>query len=457
MNSHVPDAPGLIADREHAQPSAPPVLPQRWQAQFLLTPFGDATPELAHYDQLVVADVTYESNTPAMRVSLYLTESLQYFDFVFTDQGWYWLFSTPGGPVTGHLGPFTTSLKVPAPDFIGAHQGRFGNTWPILGAECDGWVIPTDEQHGTWYSFRKDTGHLSRIFTFDNDNPVKLPVLGSYYLANVAAFVEEPSVESPLAHIRDTPVERDWETAPNELVTQRDLQSALAHPPYNVPCTLQQVQALIPGFEPAPSGKVPLPVWTDQTFIRGWTLGEDFIPYYTLVYYWYSYGRQKSLFYGLGSESGKGNYKEMLATCLHSFEDGKKESYTNSPQYMYENDEWTLKSCAEPLKGLGVPRPDWMEHDNGQIAASITGNPEFGCKPGETLHLIRCPLERAPGEEALFWVWYTATQEGVLFTEANFVNSTDHSLQLVDYAEFKRNATWMNPEQLSDPCPEPGA
>jgi hypothetical protein len=449
----LPDPSELTAERDRLNPSAPPTLPDQWRAQFLLTPFGDMQPPMANYDQLVVADVTYSySSGPWMRVGLYLTEDLRYFDFLFAPGKWYWLTSTPGGSVTGYYGPFETPLTVPAPDFIGAMKGRYGNTWPIMGTPCDGWVVPTDDEHGSWYSFGTDSGNLSRIFTFDTGNPVKIPILGSYYLANVAAFAAQAPSEDLPALLEGTAATTESPAASNPMVTQEDIQRALAAPLASAPCTLQQIQALIPGLVPTPGGS--LPVWSDQTFIRGWTIGTDFIPYNTVVYYWYSYGQQQSSFFGLGLEPGKGSYEDMQRTCLYSFAGEPSKDYTDIPQYAFAKGNWTPQCCDGKIPGVGVPRPDWVAAANGQIAASITGNAAFGCGPGETLNLIRCPFERGPGEEALFWVWFTAEQVGVLFTEANFLNSTDHSLQLIDYEEFERDATWINPGNFGDPCPQ---
>jgi hypothetical protein len=76
----------------------PPQLPASWTAAGLLLPFGDANPTMANYDQLVVANIEYDSTGPqfAMRVSLYLLEDMQYFDFLFVGNEWYWLVSKPG-------------------------------------------------------------------------------------------------------------------------------------------------------------------------------------------------------------------------------------------------------------------------------------------------------------------------------------------------------------------------
>ena len=110
--------------RPRAAGSAP-VLPPSWTAAGTFFPFGDAEPPLSDYDQLVVASIAYDFTgaQPAMRVSLYLLEYLQFYDFLFTNGQWYRLQSLPGQAPTGYYGPFPTSLQIPTTDFLG-QKGR---------------------------------------------------------------------------------------------------------------------------------------------------------------------------------------------------------------------------------------------------------------------------------------------------------------------------------------------
>src|SRR5713226_1039681 len=103
-------------------------LPSVWNAQALLTPFGgQAASPVDPGDQLVVGNITYDASGSGirfMKVGLYLLESLQYYDFMFTTSGaqnqWWWLISNPAdpnGPPTKAFGPFSTGAKVPPVDF----------------------------------------------------------------------------------------------------------------------------------------------------------------------------------------------------------------------------------------------------------------------------------------------------------------------------------------------------
>src|SRR5215471_2310862 len=190
----VPD--GWYLDRQwkDSKPAAPPTLPSTWTATVLLSPFGDSISPLPNFSQITIGTIeyTHTADVAAMRVRLYNTQDLVYFDFFFVNSAdsaaWYWLDSTPNGPVRKIYGPFKTTLQVPAPDFFSAAQ--WGNAYPLMKIDCNHFVVPTPgtTDHGSWYAFRRDTGNLFRVFMMDSDNPLMLPILGSYYIANLPTF-----------------------------------------------------------------------------------------------------------------------------------------------------------------------------------------------------------------------------------------------------------------------------
>jgi hypothetical protein len=445
----LPDPTELIAQRQASTPASPPVLPSQWRASVLLTPFGDASPLMKNYSQLVVADVYYDYTVPGMLVNLYLTEDLTFFSFLFTDGTWTWVDSTPNGPITNFYGPFPTSLTVPPPDFLGQSGSQFGNNYGLMGKSCDHWVLPTDSTHGSWYSFRQDTGNLYRIFTFDADNPVRIPILGSFYLANIPTLVPQSgsTVVADAVHMATSGRTTAVPGMSNPLVTQEDIQGALANPLASAPCTLAQIQAVIPGISiPSPTS-VPVPTWTDQTFIWAMTIGTDFIPYITLVFYSWTLLQQQSIFIGLGLIAGEGSYTDRQDCCLFS-------DHTDVPQYYFQNGQYVASCCDGTIPGVGLPRPTWLQDDGGVVVAQIAGNADFGLAPGEVLNMFNAPLARGPGDLALVWVWFKGDGTGVLFTEANYDKPMDHNLQLIDYTIFEQNASWMTASVFSDPCPQ---
>src|SRR5262249_34345690 len=162
-------------------------------------------------------------------------------------------------------------------NFLTQKNARYGGYWNILGTACDAWVVPTDTPptYGTWFSLRQDNGNPWRIVNIDADNPCRIPVLGAYYLANLSSFALTPAtaLRTLVATIKSG---KPGQTVryTNPLVTQRDIQAASAAPLAYAPCTIEQIQGLIPGL--SPTSNADLPRWTDQTYIEGWTIGIDF-------------------------------------------------------------------------------------------------------------------------------------------------------------------------------------
>jgi hypothetical protein len=458
----LPSGPSLVAFRQATMPTTTPSLPSSWTATILLSAWGDSVPPLEHYSQLVVGAVEYNTSGPyqAMRVQLYLTQDMRFFDFYFeADQEgsrWYWIDSTPGGPIVNIYGPFQTTLRPPPPTFFADNRAQWGIAYPVLGSACNHWVVPTpgSSDHGTWFAFLQD-GALFRLFNLDATNPLMIPVLGSYYIANVPTFVSGP-VDAATQDLRarvkhaTAPAQGYW----NPLVTQEDIQRAMATPLASAPCTRQQIQDVIPGFVPTPSG-VPLPVWSEQTYIEGWTIGTDFIPYYTRVCYLWTgdqSSKQQTAFIGLGVNAGQGNYLQRTDTCLNTQE-------TDQPYYTWSGDQWLFNQCLPKIPGLGLPYPDWVSRDGGAVMGTITGNRTFGLSPGQSLNFIAAQLPRDGGGLAIFWLWFTGEGDGVLFTEGNYMNPLSHNLQLIDYTLFAQNAG-ITQKDFSNPCsvnlPHPG-
>jgi hypothetical protein len=289
----------------------------------------------------------------------------------------------------------------------------------------------------------------------DSTNPTMIPVLGSFYIANLPSIStggvsgEMQNLIHRILNGESKPAEQFW----NPLVTQEDIHRAMAFPLASASCTVADMQAVIPGFVPLPPS-VPLPQWTNKTYIEGWTLGTDFIPYWTRVcYFWTgaSDSKQQTVFVGYGTEPGKSNYLERSDSCLDM-------SHTDLPYFNWDEDKsiWALKACQDPIPGVGLPRPDWVAHDNGIVAAQISGNPDFGLRHEEVLNLIAAELPRGKGEVAIFWVWFTGDGAGMLFTEGNYLYPTSHDLQLIDYTRFVRNATIADSD-FSNPCQTPAA
>jgi hypothetical protein len=459
----VPTPEQISAKLKAGRSGTPPLFPVNWQASFVLSPFGDAKPPagMKNYDQLVVANITCYDDPlvgSAMRVGLYLLEDLQYFDFVFIDSGqWYWLNNAPGEEPTDYYGPFSTTLQAPTLGFLS--QAVYGGQWPLAGTLTDGWMVPTVDStlppHGNWISLRSEDQALWRVINLDSNNPMNLPILGSYFMANTSnytTFTPPPGVLLPptLQALLKRPPKAQV-SAPSSMVTQRDIQTAMANPLFSSPCTLEQIQALVPGITQPQN--LPLPQWTNQVYINGWSLGYDAYPYPTHVWYDYNIPCQRSEFDGFGNGAGNNSPNVRQDTVLYA-------SYFDNPIYQWQSGAWQLNCCNPRADGIGVPRPDFLASSNGAIKATIVGNPSFGLSSGETLLITRATMLRDTDPDpkvapilSVFWLWFMADWQGVFFSECNYVNSvTEHELFTIDYGEFVQNAPIDPSSDFTDPC-----
>jgi hypothetical protein len=463
----IPAGSKIDADRQSNTPSSVPKLPASWTATVLLSPFGDSISPLSNPAQLVVGVIesSVTSSESWLRAGLYLTQNQRYYEFVYMSgignqqqSVWYWIDSDPQGPVKNIYGPFRTTLTIPGSAFLEAAGAQWGNAYPLMctdknvkGIDCDHWVLPSpgSTDHGTWCAFRKSTGCLFRIFMMDSTNPLMIPILGSFYIANVPTFTAKVSdmAESVVEKIKSGAAKACtgyW----NPLVTQEDIHRAMAFPIAEAGCTPHDLEAVIPGFT-ATRSDAGLPRWSDQTYIEGWTLGTDFIPYFTRVCYLWT-GRadskQQTVFIGLGTVPGQSTYLQRTDTCLNM-------TGTLQPYYEWQTQTngWTFTRCLEPNPPVGLPRPDWLARDKGKIMAQIRGNPNFGLATDQTIRLIAAELPRGGGELAIFWLWFLEDGTGMLFSEGNYMNPLSHNLQLIDYNVFVQNAG-LTQGDFSNPC-----
>jgi hypothetical protein len=235
------------------------------------------------------------------------------------------------------------------------------------------------------------------------------------------------------------------------MVTQQDIQRAMASPLASSPCTPDDIAAVLPGFTAVQSG-VGLPRWSDKTFALGWSIGIDPVPYFTRVCYkWTAHAagrKEQSIFIGVGSLlfPDRGPYSMRSDTCLSAHG-------TVQPRYEWSwaTSRWDFRACLGPPPPVGLQRPNWLESAGATIMGRIRGNPAFGLAADQTLNLIAAETPGIHGELAIFWLWFLENGVGTLFSEGNYMNPISHNLQLIDYNLFLRDAP-LDENDFCNPC-----
>ena len=431
----------------------PVSLPPVWTARVLLTPAGglSETP-IVPSDQLVIGSLLYDASTPSerlMRIRLYLLESRNYYDFLFrTSDGetqWWWLISNPGKlnglPVEAY-GPFTTPAAVPAQDFLASNHFSHAGTWNVLGRPRDAFSgAINDTQAATWYWFNSGVDRLARIMNIRTENDFQVAVLGAYYLVDFPSFRHLSS--STLGRVHQF-CSRSVKPASvnSRMLTLPDILTAMGAPPSGsqIKCTLRQIQALIPGIS-CPARAMTPPSWTKRVHHECYMIGLPPYPYYGQVWYDWSRGMQVTVLVGKADD---GVYRQRTDMFLpREKQDGPRIYYN------WTGSDW-IPDCQE-LLGVAMPRPDFVRAGDGRCRAILTNNPYFG-----SVKLWSVALGQTGDWFGNFWYWFNQRQEQVIFSL-----DPPHSLTLIDYQSFTRNAV-IDPCILVPPsdlpaCPRPPA
>lgn len=465
----IPAGSDLDPERQSNRPSGAPKFPAAWSATVLLSPFGDSVSPLRNSSQLLVGTIECSSAQTEnwMRVVLYLTQEQNSYEFVFRtvnpdtpneERHWYWVDGNADGYIANVYGPFSTTLRVPGPEFF--EGALWGNSYPLMctdtnrmGIECDHWLLssPGPPGRGSWYAFRRETGQLVRILMLESTNPLMLPVLGSYFITNLPTFAEGVSAtaKSRMGSIKRKhakPRHDYW----NPLVTQQDIQRAMAFPLASARCTPSHIEAVIPGFT-AVESDAGLPSWSANTYAQGWSIGADPVPYFTRVCYIWTddaASKQQSTFIGVGAlfSSPDRAYSMRTDTCLNTVG-------TVQPHYEWDRgtNSWAYHQCIPADQSVGLPTPNWLQRDRALIVGKIQGNPDFGLAADQMLNIIVAQAPRDDGALAVFWLWFLQTGIGMLFSEGNYMNPLSHNLQVIDYNLFLRDAG-LTQGDFSSPC-----
>ena len=422
----------------------PEELPSAWNARALLTPFGGQTnAAISPADQLVIANVTYDAGDPDnrfMRVGLYLFESLRYYNFFFKTSGaqtqWWWLISDPADPddtPTNAFGPFATAAIVPPPDLLRLSNFTHAGNWAVLGRSCDAFSGRRKAAAGTWYWFDA-SGNLSRIMNFDPSNDFQIAIFGAYYLVDFPTFRQVASSNLSDIH-RLCSGTGGLAQAPSPMLTLCDILLAMASPPSGAqtPCTLRQMQRLLPGIAP-PAGTLSPPSWTHRVNSECFMIGLLMSPYYCQL--WYDWDRGMQITVSVWPDTS-GAYTVRMDQWLPRGKRGPAIFYS------WDGAKWA-PACYVPPKetSVAMPVPCFVKHDGGICRATIEKNGYFG-----SISIWTVALPDDSGRPASdFWLWFNPKSQGVIFSLAPSV-----SLSLIDYQNFVQDGA-IDACIFADPC-----
>lgn len=388
-------------------PGPPPLLPEKWRAAVLLTPFDDG--------QLLVAEVTYDWSVQAMRVTLVGLDAGA-LDLLFDPTGSYLLVTDePGGPPTG-CAPVSARGTVPAPDLLRTIGLRCLGTQTVSGADV-GWLVgqrpctngyqnpppPTAPLVSNMFWTRVDNGHPWRMMMVNQTNDYGLPVLGEFPMAHLPTF--EPLPVTDLGSLRQACDGVSATRSGPAADSPAALAALVAATPVDRTAALGWIDRTIPGLRPAPASPT-LPSWADRMYLTGMTTPTtEPVVYPTAVSYDWTITRMRTRFTVTD--------EEVLDTYL-----------TGDHTYLVQRDAGGGHTCLKQLP-VGLVKPDWPTVDGGVCRGQIVDNPQLS--PGRTTQLIVLPSD----PPRVFWAWYTLDSDPVLFLEVPQL--CDVMLVLTDY------------------------
>jgi hypothetical protein len=178
------------------------------------------------------------------------------------------------------FGPFSTAAAVPAQDFLASNQFTHAGSWNVPVRLRDAFSANRDGKAGTWYWFDSGTDKLARIMNVDGGNSFQIAVLGAYYLVDLQGLRRHSS--SLLADVYKLCLTaRSVMMPPSPMLTLSDILNAMASSPCGsqTPCTMRQIQKVIPGISP-PTGTVTPPSWTHRVNSQCYMVGPHTSPAY---------------------------------------------------------------------------------------------------------------------------------------------------------------------------------
>jgi hypothetical protein len=398
-------------------PVTQPVLPVRWNAAALMSPFDKS--------QLAVGAFTYDGSlaTPAARTTLYGLEKGTADLLIVKDQTYLLVgsYDKPTSCVRLDKAPW----QVPSRQWLNPQAKCVGEA-PLQSTKVQWWKIPVEPKpETTWFWFTSQSRLPWRTMFAQ---PAKSPaIVGEFSMSYFPAFASASqtnlkSLVDLCANARSTPYPGNL----NTFIASNPSQVSDA-------ARRRRIQDLIPGLSYEACANQPLPVWPEQfgltTFMTA--VRFDLDPFPTEVLYQWQTESQRTRMCQPASSPDTAWDALLLGEKGYIVQRNPKGD-----------------QCAQDLPG--IPKPDWMRAVKCSCRGVIKDHPTLS--PKETTLLINCPLI----PPRVFWTWYTTEGRPVVFMETSSKADVGTGLSLADYYSWQPRAKIPDGVfKLPDSCKAP--
>src|SRR5215813_14029237 len=354
------------------QATARPLLPEKWQATFLMAPFTNA--------QLAISDIVHDDELRATRMKVYGVRSGALDLFVQGDKTY--ALHSDGQQITDCEDLGDTGWRPLPRDWLAPQSGCVGSA-PLGETEVDWWktpIAPAPASYWVWYK-QSDQTPFRLVFHSAND---RLGILSQHALTYQVRFnaVSRTDLGEAASACRAA-------KNPAENLTLHERLAAMAQSPTRAN---HAIEHLMPELAVTCSA-APLPTWPDQLAITGLMTPFDSNenPYPTEVLYDWSVPAQRTrVFFPPGSPN-------TAQDALMLGPRGYNVSHLRGRGPV----------CAPVLPG--TVRPDWPVRAPCNCEAEIAGGTPVSTYG--TTRVLACPL----ASPRAAWAWYSASGRPTLF------------------------------------------
>jgi len=353
------------------QATAPPLLPEKWQATYLMAPFAKA--------QLVLGDIVHDGSLPATRVKLYGVKRGSLDLFVHGDNTY--ALHSQGSKITQCENLGDTGWRPFPRDWL-AGQSQCVASGPVGEIDVDWWkapIEPAPSSYWIWYK-RSDQTPFRLVFQSTND---RLGILSRHALSYQVRF--NAVSRTDLAEIANACRAANTPAAPHALGERI---AAMSQAPNRAE---REIKQLMP--ELASCSAAPFSRWPKRLAITGLMTPFDFNenPYATEVLYdWSVPGQRSRIFFPAQSPN---TAQDALLLGPRGY----------NVTYRRERG----PTCAPVLPG--TIRPDWASRAPCSCEAVIAGTTQL--TPYGTTRILACPL----ASPRAAWAWYSVAGRPTVF------------------------------------------